>query len=95
MTVLLIVFAILNLTDGWTTYQGIRLGAKEAWIPKYLFAITGVYWGLVLMKVGIVAVVWYWQPFTFNGMAIVDIGYALLIVWNFVQLQKQKTLNKK
>lgn len=40
MTLLLILFAVLSACDAWTTYTGLKLGAKEAWIPK--FAITGV-----------------------------------------------------
>lgn len=95
MNALLILFGIESAADAWTTFQGIKLGCKEVWIPKFLFSITGVYWGLLLTKVCIVAAIWYWLPFTVGQMKIVDLAYIGLIAWNWTQLQKQKALNKQ
>lgn len=95
MTSILILFGIESAADAWTTFQGIRFGAKEAWIPKYLFAITGVYYGLLILKGGAVAFVWwliYMEQLTVTFMAVVDVGYACLVVSNFIQLQKQKAI---
>ena len=95
MNTLLVLFAILNAMDAWTTWQGIRFGAKEAWLPKFVFERIGLYRGLLLLKVGIVVAMWYWQPFTFNQLAVVDAAYAALIVWNWIQLNKQKSRTRK
>lgn len=94
MPLALIVFAFLNALDGYTTWQGIRFGLKEAWLPKYVFAITGLYRGLLLLKVGIVVAMWHFNPFTETQFAFVDAGYAALIAWNYWQLTKQKGLKK-
>ena len=90
MTALLILFGLLNMADGYLTYQGIRFGAHEAWIPQFLFRITGVYWGLLISKVAVVAALWYWRPLPLEWMIAADIGYAILIAWNWRVLQKQK-----
>ncbi len=91
MSILLVVFALLNAADAWTTWQGIRFGAREAWVPKFVFEITGVYWGLVVLKVGIVAVVWYFAAdLGFTFIAVTDAGYAILVASNYRQLTKQK-----
>ena len=92
MNILLIIFALESAADGYTTFQIIRFGGKEAWIPKYLFDIVGVYWGLLLMKVGMVAYTWYAMLHGGNStvLAWMEVGYAGVIVWNYVQLQKHK-----
>ena len=92
MNVLLILFGLENAADGWTTYQIIRFGGKEAWVPKFLFDIVGVYWGLLLMKIGIVG--WTWYVMLHGGsptvLAWMEVGYAGVIVWNYLQLLKHK-----
>jgi hypothetical protein len=95
MIYLQLIFLLINCADAWTTWQGIRFGAREAWLPRFLFKYTGVYWGLVVLKVGIVAVVWYFaDDLGFKFIAVADAGYAALIVWNYSQLLKQKETNK-
>jgi hypothetical protein len=104
MLYLLIAFSVLNIADGYLTYQGIRFGAKEMNpLMRWAFMLAGPYYALLILKVCIVVVVWYFvmtvQPI-FESlrrpdilcwfMGIVDIGYALLIVWNWIQLKKQK-----
>ena len=92
MNLLLAIFSLESAADGYTTYNILRFGGKEAWIPKFLFDITGVYWGLLLMKVG--AVAWEWYAVTHGGsltaLAWVEVGYAGVIVFNYLQLQKHK-----
>lgn len=92
MNALLTLFALESAADGWTTFQIIRFGGREAWIPKFLFSIMGVYWGLLLMKVGIVGFIWY--AMLHGGsllvLGIMEILYLGVIIWNWLQLQKHK-----
>ena len=91
MTALLILFAILNACDGWTTWQALRFGAKELNpLVRWWFGLVGRYNALLILKVGIVAAMWYFNPFTQTQFWVVDAGYAALIVWNYIQLLKQK-----
>lgn len=94
MNGLMILFAFLNAADGWTTWQVIRFGGNEIGVPKYPMEILGTYWTLVILKVGIVIAVWvinYFDPLPTLFMALVDIGYAVLVVWNYIQLQRSNT----
>ena len=92
MNILLAIFSAESAADGWTTFQIIHFGGKEAWIPKFLFAITGVYWGLLLMKIS--AVAWEWYAVTHGGsltaLAWMEAGYMGVIVFNYLQLLKHK-----
>lgn len=93
MTCLLIIFALLNACDGWTTWQLYRFGGYEI-MPVMSSAIKslGLYWALLLFKVGVVAGVWWWA---FNGLDVrvlagLDVVWAGIVGWNLVQLQKHK-----
>lgn len=92
MNALLVFFAILNLLDGWTTWQGLRFGGSEAWFPKYLMNWIGAYPALLLLKVGIVAAVWWatLNGLTWQWLAAFCAGYTLVVVWNYRQLLKLK-----
>ena len=95
MKALFILFAILNACDAATTYTALKLGAKELNpVMRWAFALVGPYNALLILKVGIVAAVWYWHPFTVEQFIAVDAGYAALIVWNYIQLEKQKEMKK-
>lgn len=95
MNGLLLLFAALSAADAWTTWQVIRFGGHEAWLPKYLMDLIGTYWALVILKVGIVALVWtinIFDPLPVLFMALVDLGYFILVASNYRQLQIQKGL---
>ena len=55
------------------------------------FAV-GAYWGLLLMKVGIVGFTWYAMLHggSLTVLAWMEAGYAGVIVWNYLQLLKHK-----
>jgi len=92
MLALLIIFGIESAIDGWETYSILRFGGKEVGFPKFLFKWFGVYWGLLLMKIGIVG--WTWYAMLHGGsptvLAWLEVGYAGVIGWNWFQLQKHK-----
>ena len=92
MNIILSIFALESAADGYLTFQLYRFGGHEAWIPKVLFDITGVYWGLMILKIG--AVAWEWYAATHGGsltaLGIMEVGYAGVIVFNWMQLQKHK-----
>ena len=95
MTYLLILFAALSIADAWTTWHILRFGGFErnTWIAK-LISTLGLYWTLMLVKVGAVVAVWalaYFYPFDWRIMAAIDAGYALQVFWNYQQLQKHKS----
>ena len=94
MTYLLILFALLNAADGWTTWHIFRFGGfeRQAHIAKVIDTI-GLYWALMFFKVGCVAGVWavaHYYPFQWQIMAAIDAGYAVQVYWNWQQLQKHK-----
>jgi len=92
MNLLLAIFAFESVADGYTTFQIIRFGGKEIGFPKFLFKWFGVYWGLMIFKIG--AVAWTWYAMLHGGsptvLAWLEVGYAGVIVFNWLQLQKHK-----
>lgn len=93
MTALIILFAVLNALDGYSTWHILRFGGRELNKPlAWLMEVLGRYWALVLVKVFPVLVVWY---LSFNGLswkvlAVICIAYSVVVVSNFYQLQKHK-----
>ena len=92
MNALLAYFALLNIADGWTTYQVLRFGGRELNpVLAKLMSKLGVYWTLVAVKVGIVLLVWWasLHGMDYRLLAAIDIGYTVLVASNYRQLRKQ------
>lgn len=93
MTGLLIIFAILNAFDAWTSWQVARFGGREL-NPVLARVINklGLFWTLTLFKTGAILAVW-WASFhglSVNALLLINAGYVALALWNYRQLQKQK-----
>lgn len=87
---MLILFLLLELADAFTTVYGIRNGLTEGNpILRKLVAKLGLYGGLALMKLPVMAgavycVVVEWAGLTF--LLLLVIPFALLLVNNLWQL---------
>ena len=93
MNALLVLFGIENACDGYLTWNIHRFGGHEL-DPILAFAIKslGLYWALLLFKVGVVAGVWWWA---FHGLDVrvlagLDIAWAGIVGWNMWNLQDHK-----
>ena len=85
----LILFAILNAADGYTTWQALRFGAKELNpLLRWCFTLIGPYNTLLLTKILMLVAVWKWMPVAWLPWFCA--GYAALIISNYIQLLKQK-----
>ena len=94
MNALLAIFALESACDGYTAFNVIRFKGREVWWPmKWAMKYLGVYWALMVAKVGMVAAVWYaisigQMPLWILGP--MEVGYGVLILSNWLQLQKHK-----
>ena len=89
----LILFAILNAADGYTTWQALRFGAKELNpLLRWCFTLIGPYNTLLLTKILMLVAVWKWMPVAW--LPWFCLGYAALIIWNLYQLKLQKEMKK-
>lgn len=95
--VLAALLTLLQLVDGWTTYQALKLGARERNpIVEELMDTFGTYPALVLLKVGAAGLAWWIALIEGN----VDTRAAILVllmalyIWtavgNWQALQEQK-----
>ncbi len=93
MTALLILFGLLNLADGYTTWHVLRFGGYERnKVIVWLMERMGRYWALVFIKVVPVAAIW-WLLLHGLPVAVVAIAcvvYAVQVYWNYEALQKHK-----
>ena len=93
MLYLLILFAVLNAMDAWTTWAIFKGGGHEL-DPILSRAIKslGLYWALLLFKVGVVVGVWWWalHGLDVRVLAGLDVAWAGIVVWNWNQLQIHK-----
>jgi len=85
---ILILFTLLQLADGWTTYRILQIGGRELNpVMRWLFARVGSTPVIVVAKAGAIAVA-YWLlgiqygPEAVGGLCIV---YGL-VVWNNVNV---------
>lgn len=93
MTVLLILFAALNIADGVLTYKIIRGGGHEMMpVADNLIKRLGLRNALTILKVLTVAGIWYWA---FHGLAPAVLAwmcaaFAAIVGWNFIQYRKHR-----
>ncbi len=86
---LIILFAILQLLDAALTVAVLRRGGRELNpVMRQAFDLVGVIPALLILKLGLVALVW-WAVTDWRFLAAFDAGYAGLCVWNAYQLIKQ------
>ena len=95
--VLAALLTLLQLVDGWTTYQALKLGGKEANpIVAEIMDTLGVYPTLVIIKVGAAAAGWAFA--LMDGDIDVRAAFLVLLmalmIWfavaNWQELQKLK-----
>jgi len=84
------VMCVLQAADGWTTYQGLRYGARERNpIANWLMDALGTVPAIVVIKGVVIVVAWLLipQPEYLAGLVIV---YALVVWnnWKWVRLYK-------
>lgn len=87
-----LLLAFLQLADGWTTWQVIRFGGHEAdKLMLWFMSIFGTYWALVVTKVLVVAVTWYFieqlPAWLMVGLVVM---FSAVVTNNVIVLNKQK-----
>ncbi len=90
-----LVVIVMQMLDGWTTYTGIKYGAREEWPPmKWLMGKLGVYGALVLTKGGFAALTWGLatspDPYRIPVLAAIAVVYFYVVSGNWDVLQAQR-----
>jgi hypothetical protein len=94
----------LQLADAWTTYQGVKAGAREEWPPMralislfercVLSNLKATYAALVAAKGTGIALTWWLatsaDPYRVPVLAAIALGYFFLVDKNCDELQKQR-----
>lgn len=82
-------FAALQLLDAALTVAVLRRGGRELNpVMRQAFDLVGVIPALLILKLGLIALVW-WAVTDWRFLAAFDAGYAALCIWNCHQLIKQ------